>query len=120
MLRRVVCLGFFLFAVLAISSCSSSGGDSEAAAVSEPSGARISSLGDGNNPFAFNQTDVQSSNEGAITGGKRSRYDKKAESAYAAANSGTPGYLKKSVIQKKWSGSKDFSTGSYQTSSFQD
>lgn len=108
--------------VVILSSCSSSSSESESSLPIDEgeAGARIIDIDEGgsNNPFAFNKSDVQSSKEGAITGGKRSRYDVRSASAYTQANRDLPAALQKSYAQKNWSGSKDFSTGSYQTADY--
>lgn len=105
-----------------LSSCSSASSESESSLPVDESGggARIINIDEGgsNNPFAFNKSDVQSSKEGSITGGKRSRYDVRSASAYAQANRDLPAALQKSYAKKDWSGAKDYSTGSYQTGDY--
>ena len=98
-------------------SCSSS--DPESGLTPEPSGANQVEIGkDGsNNPFAFKKEDIQQGDNGSITGGKRSQFEQRADSAYARANANAPAYLQKSYHKQAWSGSQDYSTGSYRTSS---
>lgn len=75
---------------------------------------------DGNNPFVFKKEDVESGENGVVTTGKRSRYDKKMSSAYAQANSGQASYLQKDYQKKAWSGNKNYSTGSFKAGSYRD
>jgi len=96
-------------------SCSSS--PNESGIDPEPSGANQVKISEGNNPFAFSKEDVQTGGDGRVTGGKRSQFEMKAESAYAKANAETPKYFQKSYQQQAWSGSRDYRTGSYQTAS---
>lgn len=97
-------------------SCSSSD-QGEASVEPERTGANKMDISSGNNPFAFKKEDVNRGADGVVSG-KRSMYDKKAESAYAAANSKTPSYLKKSYQKTAWRGGKNYSTGSFATSSY--
>lgn len=99
-------------------SCSSS--SSESGLEPGPEGASVTEIDKKgkNNPFAFKNEDVQKGDNGEITGGKRSMYDAKAESAYAKANGDSPNYLQKSYQKKAWAGGKDYSTGSYRTGSY--
>ncbi|MEN8681336.1 MAG: hypothetical protein ABF391_14930 [Akkermansiaceae bacterium] len=100
-------------------SCSSSDKDTGLTAP-EPQGARQVEIGkDGsNNPFAFNKSDVEQGENGLITGGKRSQFDQKTNSAYVNANAKAPAYLQKSYSKQTWAGAKNYSTGSYQTSGY--
>ena len=75
------------------------------------------SLSEGNNPFAFKKEDVSSEN-GVVTSGKRSQFDKRLKSAYAESNSSVPSYLQKSYQKQAWAGGKDYSTGSYKTEGY--
>ena len=101
-------------------SCSSS--SPETGLDKEPSGAEKVKLSkDGsNNPFAFSQEDIQRGDDGRITGGKRSQYELKAESAYARANADAPARFQRSYQKQQWAGSRDFTTGSYRTGSFRE
>jgi len=102
-------------------SCSSSSSSGEAPDPRASTGSEIKIGEDGsNNPFAFNQTDVQQGDDGSIVGGKRSQYSSRVESAYAKANSSLPEYLQRSYQKSAWSGSKNYGTGSYETSESKD
>lgn len=110
---------FMLSAVaLGLVSCSTS--SSESGLDAGPDGANVTEIDKKgkNNPFAFKNEDVEKGDNGAITGGKRSMYDAKAESAYAKANGDLPNYLQRSYQKKAWAGGKNYSTGSYQTGSY--
>ena len=99
-------------------SCSSS--DSESGlAPAESSGDNEVVIGrDGsNNPFAFKKEDIQQGDDGSITGGKRSQFERLSDSAYARANANAPAYLQKSYHKQAWSGTQNYRTGSYRTSS---
>ena len=106
------------FAAAGLVSCSSS--TSETGIDPEPTGAnQVNIQKDGsNNPFAFNKDDVNKAKDGRVTGGKRSQFELKADSAYAKANADASGYLKRSYHKQSWSGARDFSTGSYETGSY--
>jgi hypothetical protein len=69
-----------------------------------------------NNPFTFKPEDVLQGDDGTVTGGKRSQYDSRMESAYAKANSKVPSYMQSSYQKAAWSGGKNYGTGSYKTS----
>lgn len=97
-------------------SCSSSSNETEVA--SEPSGANKVKISEGNNPFAYSKEDIQRGEGGQFTGGKRSQFEQKAESAYARANANAPAYLQKDFQKQTWQGSRDFRTGSYRTASY--
>lgn len=110
----------FLIPILGLVSCSSSE-TSEASAEPEQSGAKNwGEMTDSNNPFVFKKDDVESGEDGVVTSGKRSQFDKRTKSAYAEANSSVPSYLEKDYQKKAWSGGKDYSTGSYKTKGFND
>lgn len=98
-------------------SCSSN--SSESGLAPEKSGANEVTIGkDGsNNPFAYSKDDIQKGNDGRVTGGKRSQFELKSESAYAKAGKNGPAQFQKSYQKEKWAGSRDFSTGSYKTAS---
>lgn len=103
------------FAAAGLVSCSSS--SPETGLAPEPSGAKqvdISKDGS-NNPFAFSKEDIQRGDDGSITGGRRSQFELKADSAYARANADKAAYLQRSYNKETWSGSRRYSTGSYQT-----
>lgn len=107
-----------LFSAAGLVSCSSLSSETGLEPSTERTGAREIAIdeGGGNNPFAFNNEDVQQGDNGSITGGKRSQYDSKMKSAYAQANGTVPAYMQRSYQQKAWAGGKDYSAGSYQTS----
>lgn len=103
---------------LGLVSCSSSD-ESGASAEPQESGAKNwGELTDNNNPFVFKKEDVESGEDGVVTSGKRSQFDKRTRSAYAEANSSVPSYLQKDYQKKAWAGGKDYSTGSYKTKGF--
>jgi hypothetical protein len=110
---------FLLLLILTAGLVSCSSSDPESGLIPEPTGANQVEIGkDGsNNPFAFKKEDIQQGDNGSITGGKRSQYEERADSAYARANADAPAYLQKSFHRKAWSGSQDYSTGSYRTGS---
>lgn len=60
---------------------------------------------------------IQVDEEGAITGGKRSMYDRASDIKGYRKDYKTPDYLTKNFDQKQWNGRKDYSTGSYQGTS---
>lgn len=61
--------------------------------------------------------DVQIDEDGTITGGKRSQFDRASRGSRSHKNYKTPDYLTKNYNQKQWNGSKDYATGSYQGTS---
>lgn len=103
-----------------MTSCSSGGSADPAPAAQASSGVQEKELSSGNNPFAFGPEDVQRGDDMRITGGKRSQFERQAESAYAKANADAPAYLQKDFGKKSWRGSRDFRTGSYQTASYRE
>ena len=111
-------LVWLLIVTSGLVSCSSSSSDS--GLEPEAQGATVTKIDKKgkNNPFAFNNEDVEKGDNGSITGGKRSMYDTQAESAYAKANGDLPDYLQRSYQKKAWAGGKNYSTGSYQTGSY--
>lgn len=110
---------FFLMALAAVVLVSCSSSSPETGADPAPSGAnQVSISKDGsNNPFAFSKEDIQRGDDGRITGGKRSQFELKADSAYAHANADRAAYLQRSYQRKTWAGNRGYSTGSYQTGS---
>jgi|TARA_B110000914_G_scaffold2226_1_gene1927 hypothetical protein len=107
-----------LIPVAGLISCSSSWSDSGLEPASQ--GATVTEIDKkgGNNPFAFKNEDIEKGDNGSITGGKRSMYDSKSESAYAKANGSLPEYLQRSYQKKAWAGGKNYSAGSYQTGTY--
>ncbi len=109
---------FFLLLITATGLISCSSSDPEVVDFTpESTGGRNIQIGEdgGNNPFAFKQEDIQQGDDGTITGGKRSQFDSRLESAYAKANSSVPAYMERSYQKAAWSGGKDYGTGSYET-----
>ena len=112
-------LRYFLLLIASaglVSCASSSSSDSDAIAGGGAPVKSETTIGKDSNPFAFKQTDIQQGDDGSITGGKRSQYESKVESAYAKANSSVPAYLQRSYQKTAWSGKKNYSAGSYETS----
>jgi hypothetical protein len=110
---------FFLLLIAAAGLVSCSSSSSTAETDLEPTGGGEVNIKK-NNPFAFKNEDVERGDSDSITGGKRSQYDARKQSAYAKANGTLPAYLQKSYQKKAWAGGKDYSTGSYQTGSYGD
>lgn len=104
--------------MVALCSAACSSSSNEAGASAEAGEKRERDLKT-NNPFAFKDSDIQKGDDGRVTGGKRSQFDTRTESAYAA-NQNLPNYMKKSYQKKAWSGERSYETGSYQTSSYGD
>ncbi len=111
---------FALIPALAVGFASCSSSDDQADAAPEPTGAREITIDKSgkNNPFAFKKEDVAKDAKGNYSGGKRSRYDGRAASAYATANNNLPAHMQKSYHKKAWNGSQNYATGSYQTKGY--
>lgn len=110
-------LGLIISAVLAsgLISCSSNSSESaEAPKTANPEGTPLVE----SNPFTFSNEDVQQGGDLSITGGKRSQFERQAESAYARANANTPAYLQKDFASKSWLGSREYRTGAHETGSY--
>lgn len=111
---------FFCSLILGLGLVSCSSSDKNVGLDPESQGARnVTIAKDGsNNPFAFKKGDVEKGDDGLITGGKRSQFEQRANSAYADAKANAPAYLQKSYNKQTWAGPKDYSTGSYKTSGY--
>ncbi|MGJ8697244.1 MAG: hypothetical protein ACSHYF_13080 [Verrucomicrobiaceae bacterium] len=65
------------------------------------------------NPFEWSASDVMQGKDGTFEGGKRSHFENQAASSFNRKRD-TPSYFSREYHSKKWNGSKDYSTGSYQ------
>ncbi|MDA7887755.1 hypothetical protein N9A86_00035 [Akkermansiaceae bacterium] len=112
-MKRLFLCSILLAGLSSCSSMSTEAGDGETAQQSKVG--KEYSL-NSKNPFEWSNDDVQKAKNGTIEGGKRSQYDSKGSSQFA--KKGSPSYLSKSYTKEAWKGSKNYSTGSYQTSRF--
>lgn len=111
-LMKLLMLIFSGLGVFLLGSCAS---NKKVSNELHPQGARVMDL-QSSDKYDWKK-DIQVGEDGSITGGKRSQFDRASKNGGYRKEYKTPDYLTKNYDQKEWNGSKNYTTGSYQGTS---